>query len=53
MAKHHMRPKGCQELAIVYSATVEVPLPLLAALEDAEHAFVGIWIEAGEAVLRR
>ena len=40
-----------QELAIAHTATVEVPLPLLAALEDVEHAFVGVCIEAGERVL--
>ena len=51
MAKHVTKSKGRQELAVAHTATVEVPLPLLAALEDVEHAFVGVCIEAGEVVL--
>ena len=51
MAKHVTKSKGRQELAVAHTATVEVSLPLLAALEDVEHAFVGVCIEAGEVVL--
>lgn len=54
MTKHSTKSKGRQELAVLppTPATVEMPLPLLAALEDVEHAFVGVCIDAGEAVLR-
>lgn len=54
MAKNRKKSNDRQELTIVSppSATVQVPLPMLAALEDVEHAFVGVCIEAGEAVLR-
>jgi putative transposase len=51
MAKHPTKSKDRQGLAVAHEATVEVPLPLLAALEDVEHAFVGVCIEAGERVL--
>lgn len=53
MAKDLTKSKGRQELAVVSppTETVEVPLPLLEALEDVEHAFVGVCIDAGEAVL--
>jgi len=51
MAKHHTKSKGRQELAVAHTAAVEIPLPLLAALEDVEHAFLGVCIEAGEVVL--
>jgi len=53
MAKHSTKSKGRQELAVVSAptTTIEVSLPLLAALEDVEHAFVGVCIDAGEAVL--
>ncbi len=53
MAKDPTKLTDRQELAVVSppSETVEVPLPLLEALEDVEHAFVGVCIEAGEAVL--
>lgn len=51
MAKSVTKSRSRQELAVVHTATVEVPLPLLAALEDVEHAFVGVCIEAGERVL--
>lgn len=54
MAKHRRNSKNRQGLTVVSpsTATVQVPLPLLAALEDVEHAFVGVCIEAGETVLR-
>ena len=53
MAKDLTKSKGRQELAVISppTETVEVPLPLLEALEDVEHAFVGVCIDAGEAVL--
>ncbi len=51
MAKHPTKSKVRQGLAVAHTATVEVPLPLLAALEDVEHAFVGVCVEAGERVL--
>lgn len=54
MAKDRRNSKDRQGLTVVHpsSATVQVPLPLLAALEDVEHAFVGVCIDAGETVLR-
>jgi len=54
MAKHRKKSNSRQELTLVSpsTATVQVPLPLLAALEDVEHAFVGVCIDAGETVLR-
>jgi len=53
VAKHLTKSKDRQDLAVVSpsTATVQVPLPLLAALEDVEHAFLGVCIDAGEAVL--
>ena len=54
MAKHPTKSKNRQGLTVVSpsTATVQVPLPMLAALEDVEHAFIGVCIDAGEAVLR-
>lgn len=51
MAKSLTKSTDRQELAVAHRATIEVPLPLLAVLEDVEHAFVGVCIEAGERVL--
>jgi putative transposase len=51
MDKHPTKSKGRQGLAVAHQATVEVPLPLLTALEDVEQAFLGVCIEAGEVVL--
>jgi hypothetical protein len=54
MAKHPTKSKNRQGLTVVSpsTATVQVPLPMLAALEDVEHALIGVCIDAGEAVLR-
>ena len=52
MAKSPTKSAIRQEREVALPATVEIPLPLLAALEDAEHAFLGVCIEAGQQVLR-
>ena len=54
MAKHPTKssPRQEQELSVVPTATVEVPLPMVSALADIEHAFTGICIDAGVLVLR-
>ncbi len=51
MAKHSTKSASTQALQIAHTAQVEVPLPLLAALEDVEHAFFGLCIDAGKQVL--
>ena len=51
MAKHPTKSRFTQELQVIHSAEVEVPLPLLSALEDVEHAFFGLCIDAGKQVL--
>ncbi len=47
MAKHPTNSKSTQDLHIAHSAHVELPLPMLSALEDIDRAFFGICIEAG------
>jgi len=51
MSKSHTKSSGRQELVAVSTATVQIPLPLLALLEDAESAFFGLCVETGQQVL--
>ena len=51
MAKHSTKSPSTQALHVAHTAQVEVPLPLLAVLEDVEHAFFGLCIDAGKQVL--
>ncbi len=51
MSKHSTKSDFRQDLSIAHSAHVELPLPMLSALEDIESAFFGVCIEAGKQVL--
>jgi len=51
MSKSHTKKSPRQDLVVVNQATVQIPLPLLSALEDAESAFFGLCVEAGKQVL--
>jgi len=51
MAKSSTKKASRQVLRVVAPATVEIPLPLLATLEDVERAFFGLCIETGKQVL--
>src|SRR3990172_9230151 len=51
MAKHPTKKSSRQDLVVVNRATVQIPLPLLTALEDAESAFFGLCVETGKKVL--
>jgi len=51
MAKHSTKKSSRQDLVVVNGATVQIPLPLLTALEDAESAFFGLCVETGKQVL--
>jgi transposase-like protein len=51
MAKHPTKQSSRQALVVVNAATVQIPLPLLASLEDAERAFFGLCVETGKQVL--
>ncbi len=51
MAKHSTKKSPRQALVVVNQATVQIPLPLLSALEDAESAFFGLCVETGKQVL--
>jgi len=51
MAKHSTKSKPTQDLHIAHTARVELPLPMLSALEDIDRAFFGVCIEAGKQVL--
>ena len=51
MAKHSTDSKSTQDLHIAHTAHVELPLPMLSALEDIDRAFFGVCIEAGKQVL--
>ena len=51
MAKHSTNSKSTQALHISHSAHVELPLPMLSALEDIDRAFFGVCVEAGKQVL--
>jgi len=48
MAKHPTKRSSRQALVVVNAATVQIPLPLLASLEDAERAFFGLCVETGK-----
>src|SRR3990172_4399135 len=51
MAKHPTKKSSRQDLVVVNRATVQIPLPLLSAWEDAESAFCGLCVEPGKQVL--
>jgi hypothetical protein len=51
MAKHPTKRSSRQALVVVNAATVQIPLRLLASLEDAERAFFGLCVETGKQVL--
>jgi transposase-like protein len=51
MAKHSTKSKFPQGLHVAHIAHVELPLPMLSALEDIDRAFFGVCIEAGKQVL--
>ena len=51
MSKDSTKSRCRQELVAVHTTPVEVPLPLLSVLEDVEHAFFGLCVEAGKQVL--
>jgi transposase-like protein len=51
MGKSHTKQSPRQDLVVVNRATVQIPLPLLSVLEDAESAFFGLCIETGKQVL--
>ncbi len=51
MAKSLTKRFPRQELVVVNHATVQIPLPLLSTLEDAESAFFGLCVETGKQVL--
>jgi len=51
MAKHPTKQSSRQALVVVNAATVQIPLPLLSTLEDAERAFFGLCVETGKQVL--
>ena len=51
MTKHSTKFRSSQVLNVAQAAHVEVPLPLLGVLEDVEHAFFGLCIDAGKQVL--
>jgi transposase-like protein len=51
MAKHPTKSSPRQDLVVVNAPTVQIPLPLLSALEDAESAFFGLCVETGKQVL--
>jgi transposase-like protein len=51
MVKSHTKKSPRQDLVVVNTTTVQIPLPLLSALEDAENAFFGLCVETGRQVL--
>lgn len=51
MAKHPAKRSARQDLVVVNAPTVQIPLPLLSALEDAQSAFFGLCVETGKQVL--
>jgi len=51
MAKHLTKKSPRQDLVVVNAATVQIPLPLLSAVEDAQSAFFGLCVETGKQVL--
>ena len=51
MAKSSTKKSPRQERVVVNAATVQIPLPLLSTLEDAESAFFGLCVATGKQVL--
>jgi len=51
MGKSHTKKSRRQELVVVNQPSVQIPLPLLSALEEAESAFFGLCVETGKQVL--
>ncbi len=51
MVKHSTKSNSTRDLHVAHSAHVELPLPMLSALEDIDHAFFGVCIEPGKQVL--
>lgn len=51
MSKSLTKSKDRQPLAVASTATVQLPLPLLASLEDTRSAFFGLCVSAGKQVL--
>ena len=51
MAKDPTKKSPRQDLVVVNPATVQIPLPLLEVLEDAQSAFFGLCVETGKQVL--
>ena len=51
MKKTAKKSEQSQPLHLVKSVPIEIPLPLLSALEDVENAFFGLCVEAGKQVL--
>lgn len=51
MANRVTKKAGRQVLAVAPQATVQIPLPMLEALESAESGFFGLCIETGQQVL--
>ncbi len=48
MAKHSTKSNSTQDLHVAHTAHVELPVPMLSALEDIDRAFFGVCIEAGK-----
>ncbi len=53
MAKHSTKSKSIQDLHVAHTAHVELPLPMLSALEGIDRAFFSVCIEAGKQSARR
>ncbi len=51
MSKHPTKSQSTQDLYVAHTAHVELPLPMLSALEGIDRAFFGVCIEAGKQVL--
>lgn len=51
MSKGLTKSGSRQELVVAQTATVELPLPLLAVLEGTQSAFFGLCVDAGQQVL--
>ena len=51
MGKSRTKKSRRQDLVVVNATTVQIPLPLQAALEDAESAFFGLCAGTGKQVL--
>jgi hypothetical protein len=51
MSKSHTKFGDRQAQSAIGTATVELPLPLLACLEETQSAFFGLCVTAGKQVL--